>query len=377
MLITLRQCFTLFFKTANSMRKISTFLLIITVFNHSISQTVFKFDFTGYTGTLPTLFASTGSATLNHSGLSNFAEDHCGGTDGFSVNSWNANDYLQIQTSTVGFIGPFSFGFDYRMSDIDLGNFDIRVSTDGNSFTTIGNLNAVNPSASCNAAVPSTLSSSYNNQPNLYIRIFKLNNAVTALNRLRLDNITLQATALPVELTYFQTEVADNQKVNVSWETATEINSSHFLLERSRDAVNYKTIANVEAAGSSSTKKKYSFTDESALFGTNYYRLSQIDRDGTLQVFRPQAVIIDDSYLPFGVFPNPTIGTNFNVKVEDSDEARLNLMDLSGRDIRLNINKFTQTILEVTPLESLKVGTYILDVQTLGSLKKHKILILK
>ena len=358
------------------MRKLFTFYLIISIFNPSFAQTVFRFDFTGYTGTPPTLFASTGSATLNHNGLGNFFEDACSG-QGFAANGWDANDYIQIQTSTVGFIGPFSFGFDYRMSDIDLGNFDIRVSTDGNSFTTIGNLNASAPTAGCNGAVPSTLSSAYNNQPNLYIRIFKLNNAVTALNRLRLDNITLQATALPVELTYFQTEVADNQKINVRWETATEINSSHFLLERSRDAANYKVIANVEAAGSSSTKKKYSFTDESALFGTNYYRLSQIDKDGTKQVFRPQAVVIDDTYLPFGVFPNPLIGTNFKVKVEDSDEASLNLIDFSGRTIRLNINKLTQTILEVTPTESLDLGTYILEVQTLGSLKKHKILILK
>lgn len=358
------------------MKKLSTFLLIIFVFSQSIAQTVFKFDFTGYTGTHPTLTASTGSATLNQSGLANFFEDACTG-QGFAANGWDANDYIQIQTSTVGFIGPFSFGFDYRMSDIDLGNFDVRVSTDGNSFTTIGNLNAVNPSVGCNAFAASTLSSAYNNQANLYIRIFKLNNAVTALNRLRLDNITLQATALPVELTYFQTEVSDNQIINIRWETATEINSSHFVLERSRDAVNYKSIATVEAAGSSKTQKRYSFTDESALFGTNYYRLSQIDKDGIQQLFRPQAVIIDDTNLPFGVFPNPLIGTNFKVKVEDSDEASLNLIDFSGRIIGININKLTQTVLEITPSESLKLGTYILEVQTLGSLKKHKISILK
>ena len=358
------------------MMKLFTFLLIICVANQSISQTVFKFDFTGYTGTPPTLFASTGSATLNHNGLANFFEDACTG-QGFAANGWDTNDYIQIQTSTVGFIGPFSFGFDYRMSSIDLGNFDIRVSTDGNSFTTIGNLNATAPTASCNSAVPSALSSAYNNQPNLYIRIYKLNDAVTALNRLRLDNITLQATALPVELTYFQTQATDNQKVNIKWETATEINSSYFVLERSRDAVNYKAIANIEAAGSSTSKKTYNFIDESALFGTNYYRLSQIDRDGTQQVFRPQAVVIDDAYMAFGVFPNPSIGTNFNVKVEDSDEANLNLMDFSGRVIGVNISKLTQTILEITPTENLKLGTYILEVQTLGSLKKHKIFILK
>jgi hypothetical protein len=358
------------------MKKLSTILFIISVFNYSVAQTVFKFDFTGYTGTPPTLFPSIGSATLNHSGLDNFYDDACSGP-GFASNGWNANDYIQFQTSTVGFIGPFSFGFDYRMSNIDLGNFDVRVSIDGNSFNTIGNLNATSPSTNCSNFGPLPLGTAYNNQPNLYIRLYKLNNAVTGLNRLRLDNVTLQATALPVELTFFQTEVADNQKVNIKWETATEINSSHFILERSRDAVNYKSIAQIEAAGASNAKKLYSFTDESALFGTNYYRLSQIDRDGTQQVFRPQAVIIDDTYLPFGVFPNPLTGENFKVKVEDSDEAVLKLTDFAGKVIGMNVNKLTQTVLEINPTESMTFGTYILEVQTLGSLKKHKILILK
>ena len=358
------------------MKKLSTFLIIISVFNHSIAQTVFKFDFTGYTGTPPTLFASTGSATLNHKGLANFFEDACTG-QGFAANGWNANDYIQIQTSTVGFIGPFSFGFDYRMSDIDLGNFDIRVSTDGNSFNTIGNLNASPPSVGCSNFGPLTLGTAYNNKASLFIRLYKLNDAVTALNRLRLDNITLKAVALPVELTFFQTEVSDNRKVNVRWETATEINSSHFILERSRDALNYRALTQIEAAGTSTVKKTYSFTDESALFGTNYYRLSQTDRDGAQQIFRPQAVIIDDTNVPFGVSPNPSIGTDFKVKVEDADEAVMKLTDFSGRNIRININKLTQTILEINPSESLNLGTYILEVQTLGSLKKHKILILK
>ena len=65
------------------------------------------------------------------------------------------------------------------------------------------------------------------------------------------------------------------------------------------------------------------------------------------------------------------------MKVEDSDEASLKLVDFSGKVIGLNINKLTQTILEILPFETLNFGTYILEVQTLGSLKKHKILILK
>ncbi len=356
----------------------TSFILILLThsFFSSIAQTVFKFEFTGYAGSAPPIAASFGSATLTQSGLNNFNEDMCTG-QGFSANSWNTNDYLQIQSSTANYIGPFTFSFDYRMSDINLGNFVIQVSTDGNSFSTIGNLNATAPSATCNFLGPFSLGTSYNNQPNIYFRFLKTNEPATALNRLRLDNIMLQATAIPVEISYFQTEVTDYQKVTIRWETISEISSSYFVIERSRDAVNYKPIGSMEASGSSRTKKVYNLTDETPLFGTNYYRLKQIDTDGTEQVFRPQSVIIEDAHLPFGVFPNPLIIQDFSVKVEDADEAKLKLLDFSGNIIELKINKLTQNILEIQPLKTLHFGTYILEVKTLGSLRKHKILILK
>ena len=184
-------------------------------------------------------------------------------------------------------------------------------------------------------------------------------------------------TPLLVQLTFFQTEATDNQRVNVRWETAQEINSNVFILERSRNAVDYKTIAKVEAAGESNTIKRYSFTDESALFGTNYYRLSQVDKDGTMQTFRPQTVIIEDAGLPFGVFSNPVFQNTFNVKVEDSDEANFTMNDLNGKAIPLKTSKLTQTIVEINSLEELPLGMYILQVQTLGSLKIHKVLVVR
>jgi hypothetical protein len=360
------------------MKKLLIVCYLLSFVSVSNAQYVFQFDFTTYTtdGVPPPIAASSGTATLTQNGLANFYSDNCSGP-GFGSNGWNTNDYIQIQTSTVGFAGPFTLSFDYRMSNIDLGNFDIQVSTDGAAFTSLASLNAAAPATGCNTFPNQTLSTAYNNQPNLYIRILKTNDAVTALNRLRLDRIYLQATALPVQLTYFQTEATDNQRVNVRWETAQEINSNVFVVERSRNAVDYKTIAKVEAAGESTTLKRYSFTDESALFGTNYYRLSQIDKDGTTQVFRPQAVVIEDASLPFGVFANPVFSNTFNVKVEDADEASFVMNDLNGRAIALKNSKLNQTIVEITPSENLPLGMYILQVQTAGSLKKHKVLVVK
>lgn len=357
------------------MKKFLTICLLMGIKSLS-AQTVFNFDFSGYTGSAPPLFASAGSATLTQNGLSNFAEDACTG-QGFSVNSWNTNDYLQIKSSTSGFIGPFTFSFDYRMSDADLGNFEIQVSTDGVGFNKLGDLNASAPTPSCNGWGPISLGSFYNNQPNIYFRFLKKNDAVTALNRLRLDNISLKASAVPVEISYFSAQAVDNQKVTLKWETASEINSHIFIVERSRNAVHYEQITQLPAAGFSRSPKTYYFTDESALFGTNYYRLRQIDQDGTQQVFRPQTVTIEDLDVPFGVFPNPVNTHIFMVKTEDSDEANVTLKDIENHIVATKVQKISQTIMEITTSNLLQSGIYFLEVQTLGNTKIHKIMVVR
>jgi hypothetical protein len=286
------------------------------------------------------------------------------------------NDGLVLPTPNV--VGATSININAINGKIALRNTTAMLSGSGpftgdnsvQDFVGYGSANAFEGTAAANAG-------NSNNQ----VAVFRKNPGSIDTNQNSVDFGTRppnpQNSPLPVQLTYFQTEPTDNQRVNVRWETAQEINSNVFVVERSRNAVDYKTIAKVEAAGESNTLKRYSFTDESALFGTNYYRLSQIDKDGTTQVFRPQAVVIEDASLPFGVFANPVFSNTFNVKVEDADEASFVMNDLNGRAIALKNSKLNQTIVEITPSENLPLGMYILQVQTAGSLKKHKVLVVK
>lgn len=84
---------------------------------------------------------------------------------------------------------------------------------------------------------------------------------------------------LPVEFISFNAS-CDNANVKITWSTASEQNSSHFLVERSSDGTNFSSIASVTAAGNSSTTKNYSYTDSDALSGLSYYRLTQVDFNG-------------------------------------------------------------------------------------------------
>ncbi|MFD2720805.1 T9SS type A sorting domain-containing protein [Hymenobacter monticola] len=86
---------------------------------------------------------------------------------------------------------------------------------------------------------------------------------------------------LPVELVIFSATATDKKQVALHWVTASEKNSRNFVVERSMDGKTFRDFATVEAAGSSQTQKVYDFTDEQPLPGTSYYRLRQVDLDGT------------------------------------------------------------------------------------------------
>ncbi|MBL7954391.1 MAG: SBBP repeat-containing protein [Flavobacteriales bacterium] len=94
---------------------------------------------------------------------------------------------------------------------------------------------------------------------------------------------------LPVELLSF-TGTDEGPSVRLEWTTATEHNTSHFELERGRDGVNYTSIGTLAAAGFSAAVLDYSFTDPSPLDGLSFYRLVQVDLDGSVAYHGPVAI---------------------------------------------------------------------------------------
>lgn len=82
----------------------------------------------------------------------------------------------------------------------------------------------------------------------------------------------------------------ENGVVVGEWETASEINSDYFSVERSTDGINFTTIGNVFASGNSTWPVNYEFIDRSTTPGKLYYRLNQVDYDGTAHLSGSYAV---------------------------------------------------------------------------------------
>jgi hypothetical protein len=101
------------------------------------------------------------------------------------------------------------------------------------------------------------------------------------------------AAPLPVELTSFTGRWAGGA-AELNWATATEKNSSHFVVERSvGGGAAFRAVSQLAAAGTSSSPKTYQLRDaEAGTLGvpTLYYRLRQVDKDGA-QVFSPLVAV--------------------------------------------------------------------------------------
>jgi hypothetical protein len=125
----------------------------------------------------------------------------------------------------------------------------------------------------------------------------------------RIDHIRITvytSAILPVELLDFSCQNNGGQNI-LSWHTASELNSSHFELERATDNLQFEMIGTVPAQGNSRNKKSYSLIDDKPFDGINYYRLKQMDLD---RHFEYSQIIFqnnkNESEQPFFVFPNPS-----------------------------------------------------------------------
>jgi len=111
--------------------------------------------------------------------------------------------------------------------------------------------------------------------------------------------------ALPVQLIYFNGELMEDN-VLLSWQTASEINNEKFIVEKSFDANNWFSIAELKGAGNSTNVLNYSFVDDALILGTQYYRLTQVDFDGAKETFQTIDVSkIATAPFEIKVFPNP------------------------------------------------------------------------
>lgn len=143
------------------------------------------------------------------------------------------------------------------------------------------------------------------------------------------NTVSLMASALPVEFLSFEV-LAQPRDVLLKWQTALEIKSDLFIIEHSRDGQNFIAIGEVQAAGNSSSIQDYQFTHDTPGSGVNYYRLRQLDLDGSFDYSDLRYVNFYNFNKDITVYPNPTLG-NVIIKNQSDKELTITVRELSGK----------------------------------------------
>jgi trimeric autotransporter adhesin len=188
--------------------------------------------------------------------------------------------------------------------------------------------------------------------------------------------------AAPVPVTLLNISAVKNRNdVVVNWSTAQEINSRHFIVERSLDAINFTAAGTVDAMNNTNSISSYSFNDMNAVRQATgsliYYRLKMVDRDGQFRYSPVVSVRLDkDAGNLFSVYPNPILSVAYlNAEVAATEAVTIRVSDAQGKivsakTIRLNAGN------NVVPLDNvvtLKSGIYFLNFEAGGKRNVVKI----
>ena len=163
---------------------------------------------------------------------------------------------------------------------------------------------------------------------------------------------------LPVELLNFEARLYDQNRVDLFWTTFSEINSSEFVVERSKDGFDFREIGRVTAAGFSSNNIDYFLSDYDPENGINYYRLKSVDLDGSYSYSDIRSVRISNFYT---LIPSEN---GFEIQSDHMLEVRL--FDSRGRMI---LAEQGFAIL----LDQQSAGIYILQIKSGNELESKRI----
>lgn len=132
---------------------------------------------------------------------------------------------------------------------------------------------------------------------------------------------------LPVDLSLFVSTQKHSQ-ILLEWQTSMEMNNDHFVVESSKNGLDFHPIGKVEGSGISYEAREYSFLDESPFLGLNYYRLKQVDYDGKYDY--SDIIFAENRSVETRIFPNPA-AQSMTVSFNSEQSGSILIYDSQGQ----------------------------------------------
>lgn len=249
--------------------------------------------------------------------------------------------------TTVNIMGSNSGGGSILVSNVnnlkDAGNGEVRVDGQGAITTDAGNATGL---------------------PGVFTGTVEYSDASGT------TTCTYTAGVLPVVFADFTARPADGT-VRLDWTTATELDNDYFQVERSANGYDFTPLGKVSGSGDSETFLQYDFTDRSPLSGAAYYRLRQVDYDGT-ESFSRIVSVKNTATITLTAFPTILNGTH-ELTVELPEATTLELLNISGQILRTypSVTEGSQTL----DMSGLATGMYLLRTTAGTTVRSTKVFI--
>ena len=293
-----------------------------------------------------------------------------------------------INASNETFIQTINDGDIIGLNGLPSGDLNIDVTTNqavgGIVFTMTG---AENENANENVA-PYALfgdaGGNYNNwNPTLGVYSLTVdaysgtNGSGTLLGSITVNFTIQQASAsFPVEWLDFQAKQIDHQ-VKLEWQTASEQNSSHFVIERRNASESFQEIGQVGAAGNSDEISFYEMIDPNPKTGLVNYRIKQVDYDGQFSYSSIVEISVEAMEI-LQIYPNPVISNHplyLRGILPQITEVNLNLISSTGKLVWQKEHFTLSNEGTALDLPRLPAGMYFLRIQNEKEIQVLKLII--
>lgn len=346
----MKKLFTLFLKSAPSVFKHwRVMILILFSFSNVWSQlTVNQFTGTGACPTQGNTFSSVTNASV--APMSRSTTTCTSAANVFNSTTLNVtaardnSSYIEFSiTANSGFVLNLTSLSFFRQASLTAPNsLIVSYSTDAASFdmTRVDMATSTTPpptGSELTWTFPTTITTTNGGTVTFRFYPFGTTRAdggspASSGGNFRLDDISLLGTVTtvaPVELTKFEAKSNQN-KVNLNWTTATELNNDHFEIQHSLDGSDYKTIGQLKGNGTTAVGASYSFEHMTPSVGINYYRLKQVDVDGKYEYSPIRSVLFGKNKISV----SPTFAKeNVTIYVSDDQLTNFGIYNLAGQQV--------------------------------------------
>ena len=178
----------------------------------------------------------------------------------------------------------------------------------------------------------------FNNTPALRLRFLFTSDASSSfyaaqdagfyIDDLKVIKSTVGLTTLPVHFISFAGRLLPDETIRLDWNAVTDQQHDYFEVERSANGTSFTSI------GGGPSSAPYWKIDPSPYIGNNFYRIKQVDKDGTITYSHTVNVYYNPERFTAFVYPNP-VTNMLNVKINSdrADQYTISISDLAGRKV--------------------------------------------